>query len=150
MAADLSPKEVLDLVPQREPFRFVDELLELDEEHVVGSYTWPPQADFYRGHFPGHPVTPGVLLVECMAQSSIVPLAIYLRHRAGRGDDGSVPFFTEADVEFTGVVPPGARVRIEARKLFYRRGKLRAEVEMTDEDGRVVCSGTLSGLEVRP
>ena len=47
----LSVKEVLDLVPQQEPFRFIDEILELDEDHIVATYTFREEADFYRGHF---------------------------------------------------------------------------------------------------
>ena len=81
MGRVLTPADVLPMIPQQEPFRFVDEILELGDEKVSGTYRWRPEADFYRGHFPGNPVTPGVLLVECMAQCSVVPLAIYLFHR---------------------------------------------------------------------
>ncbi len=141
-------KRVLEAIPQREPFRFVDEILTLDEDRVVGAYTWPPSADFYRGHFPGNPVTPGVLLLECMAQCSVVPMAIHLRNLAG-GAGEATPLFTDAAVDFTGLVAPGTRVEVEAEKVYYRRGKLRVEARMRDAEGRIVCSGTLSGMEVR-
>ena len=79
MAADsLTPNQVLELVPQREPFRFIDEILELDTEHIVARYTFRADADFYRGHFPGNPLTPGVLLVETMAQAGVVALGLFL------------------------------------------------------------------------
>jgi len=71
----LSKEEVLALVPQQEPFRFIDEITELDEEHIVANYTFRPDADFYRGHFPGNPITPGVILTETMAQAGVVALA---------------------------------------------------------------------------
>jgi 3-hydroxyacyl-[acyl-carrier-protein] dehydratase len=144
----LSPKEALELVPQRAPFRFVDELVEIDETHVVATYTWRPDAHFYAGHFPGAPMTPGVLLLECMAQCGVVPLALFLRHLEGRGDDASLPLFTDASVDFTGIVQPGTRVEVVSRKVFRRRGKLRVEAEMRDPDGSLVCFGTLSGMEV--
>ena len=64
----LTGARVLDLLPQQEPFRFVDEILEMDDDHIVARYTFRPDADFYRGHFPGNPITPGVLLIEAMAQ----------------------------------------------------------------------------------
>ena len=57
----LSPEEVLAMVPQQEPFRFIDEIVELDDDHIVATYTFREDQDFYRGHFPGNPVTPGVI-----------------------------------------------------------------------------------------
>ena len=57
-------------------------------------------------------------------------------------------FFTDAQVDFSGTVLPGARVEISGKKVFWRRNKLRSEVEMRLEDGSVVCSGVLSGMGV--
>jgi 3-hydroxyacyl-[acyl-carrier-protein] dehydratase len=146
----LTPAQVLAAIPQREPFRFVDEILEIDDEHVVASYRWREDADFYRGHFPGNPVTPGVLLVESMAQAGVVALGIFLLARYGSPADVEklVTVFTDASVEFSGLVRPGDRVRITGRKVFYRRRKLRSQVEMCLEDGSVVCAGVLSGMGV--
>jgi 3-hydroxyacyl-[acyl-carrier-protein] dehydratase len=146
----LTPEEVLARIPQREPFRFIDEILEIDEDHVTATYRWREEADFYRGHFPGDPVTPGVLLVESMAQASVVALGAYLCHKELPDEEAEkiVPFFTDADVEFGGMVAPGETVRIESQKVFWRRRKLRIRGEMTREDGQLVLSGTLSGLGV--
>ena len=74
----LSPAEILARVPQQEPFRFIDEITELDDEHIVARYRFREDADFYRGHFPGNPITPGVILVETMAQAGVVALGLYL------------------------------------------------------------------------
>src|SRR5438477_9477834 len=62
----MTPAAVLDAMPHRSPFRFIDEILELDEDHIVAAYRYSADADFYRGHFPGNPITPGVLLLEAM------------------------------------------------------------------------------------
>ncbi len=113
----LSPAELLELLPQREPFRFVDEILEVDEEHIVARYTFRPDADFYRGHFPGNPITPGVLLIESMAQTGVVALGIYLV-ATREGLDNVHRFltvFTDVSAEFSGVVGPGDTVTIRAR-----------------------------------
>lgn len=146
----LSPQEVLAALPQQPPFRFIDEILELDEDHVVAAYRFRPDADFYRGHFPGHPVTPGVLLIEAMAQAGVVAHGIFLlAQEAGLEEmEKLLTVFTEANVEFSGMVRPGQRVIVTGRKQFFRRRKLRAEVEMRLEDGTLVCSGTLSGIGV--
>ncbi|MFN8543978.1 MAG: 3-hydroxyacyl-ACP dehydratase FabZ family protein [Candidatus Binatia bacterium] len=150
MAEPLTPAEVLAAVPHRAPFRFIDEILEVDDAHIVAAYRFRADADYYRGHFPDHPITPGVLLLEAMAQAGVVAHGIYLLGR--RPVDGSRPplltLFTEAAVEFTGAVAPGARVLVHGRKLLFRLRTLRSAVEMRLEDGTVVCSGTLSGVGV--
>ena len=76
---NFGPAEVLAALPQKEPFRFLDEIVELDDEHIVARYTFREEADFYRGHFPGNPITPGVILIETMAQA----IAEGARVRAG-------------------------------------------------------------------
>lgn len=150
MSCILSPQELLARLPQQDPFRFVDEILEVDEEHVEAAYRWREDADFYRGHFPGNPVTPGVLLIESMAQAGVVALGIYLLARETPPGEAEklTTVFTDAQVDFSGIVEPGARVRISGRKVFFRRRKLRSEVEMRLEDGALVCSGVLSGMGI--
>jgi 3-hydroxyacyl-[acyl-carrier-protein] dehydratase len=150
MGRELTTTETLALLPQQHPFRFVDEILEIDADHVVALQRFREDADFYRGHFPGNPVTPGVLLIEAMAQAGVVAQGIWLVTRDGGPEAAEklVTVFTDADVEFSGLVPPGAQVRIESHKEFFRRNKLRARVQMTLEDGKVVCSGVLSGMGV--
>ncbi len=147
---ELSPEEVLKLVPQQEPFRFIDEIIELSHDHIVASYRFREDADFYRGHFPGNPITPGVILVETMAQAGVVALGIY-RYAAEFPSEEVAKLttvFTDATVDFTGTVLPGQRVITTGRVKYFRRRKLQAETEMRLEDGTVVCAGVLSGMGV--
>lgn len=148
--AELSKAEILSLVPQQEPFRFIEEITELDADHIVASYRFPENSDFYRGHFPGNPITPGVILIETMAQAGVVALGLYLcaLERGPEELEKLVTVFTDANVEFSGAVKPGERVTTVGRKTFFRRLKLRSEVEMRLDDGTVVCSGVLSGMGV--
>jgi 3-hydroxyacyl-[acyl-carrier-protein] dehydratase len=146
----VTPEEILARIPQQPPFRFIDEILELDDDHIVAAYTFRRDLDFYRGHFPGRPITPGVILVESMAQAGVVALGIHLLAREV-GKDKIAEFqtlFTDVQVDFSGIVPPDTRVVTTGRKIFFRRRKLRAAVEMRLPDGTVVCSGTLSGMGV--
>ena len=146
----MTPEAVLAAIPQQEPFRFIDEILELAEDHIVASTTFGANSGFYRGHFPGNPITPGVILIEAMAQAGVVALGIYLLHREIGADEAAkyTTLFTDAEVEFSGIVLPGMRVITTGRVVFFRRRKLRCAVEMKLEDGTLVCSGTLSGMGV--
>ena len=151
MADPFTPQEVLALVPQQEPFRFIDRIDELDAEHIVAHYTFREDADFYRGHFPGNPITPGVILTETMAQAGVVAFGLYLLslEEGGREQvEKLLTIFTDANVEFIRMVLPGQRVTTTGRKQMFRRRKLRASVEMKLDDGTVVASGTLSGIGV--
>jgi 3-hydroxyacyl-[acyl-carrier-protein] dehydratase len=147
----LTPDEVLALVPQQPPFRFLDEILGIDDLSIMGAYTFKPDETFYAGHFPGMPITPGVILLEAMAQTGVVALGIYLK--ALEVDEQELrrwtSIFTDAQVEFLAAVPPGQRVICRGEKIFWRRNKLKSKVDMRGEDGRLLASCTLSGLGVR-
>ena len=155
MAADERMRAVvLDAVPQQPPFRFIDELLELDDDRSTGAYRFRRDEYFYRGHFPGRPVTPGVILIEAMAQTGIVAHGLYLSMRKGEGSPDELKkistLFTCAEaVEFTGIVAPGERIVFRGEKVYFRMGSLKANVVAERENGEVVCRGTLAGMGVR-
>jgi 3-hydroxyacyl-[acyl-carrier-protein] dehydratase len=150
MADKASPEmiaKVLSLVPQQFPFRFVDEIIELTESSVIGRYTFREDEYFYKGHFPQWPTTPGVILVECMAQITVVSLGIYL-HLIEGGEMNKLTLFTETEVEFGAVVLPGQRVTVYGEKVYYRKGKLKSQARLVLDDGTVAASGTLAGMGV--
>ncbi|EHQ05736.1 MAG: beta-hydroxyacyl-ACP dehydratase [Leptonema illini] len=140
-------EKVLQTVPQRPPFRYIDRILELSEDHIVGQYTYSKDEFFYPGHFPGHPVTPGVILLETMAQTGVVALGIYNAIKNG-GSLNQISLFTDAEVEFAAMVLPGDTVTIKSQKIFLRRGKIRSKVDIYKQDGTLAASGTLSGMGV--
>lgn len=147
----LSPAEVLALVPQQPPFRFIDEIVQIGEDRIEGRYSFRPDESFYAGHFPGMPLTPGVILLEAMAQTGVVALGIYLKALEVDLEELARwrSIFTDAQVEFLGSVLPGDTVISRGEKIFWRRNKLRSKVEMTKPDGSVVAACTLSGLGMR-
>ncbi len=138
-------RALLAAIPHRRPFRFVDEIVEISDEHIVGRYRFRPDEFFYSGHFPGRPITPGVILIETLAQTGVVALGLHLARASGRD---LTTVFTEAEVEFSGVVAPGEQVTIRARRIYFRRMKLKVRAEMTRDDGAPVCSGEIAGMGI--
>jgi 3-hydroxyacyl-[acyl-carrier-protein] dehydratase len=142
-------EEILALLPYGKNFLFVDELTHLSEEKATGTYRFKPTEPFYKDHFKNDPVTPGVILTECMAQIGLVSLGIYLqilKNQETPPQKVAKIAFTEAQVNFTKTVLPGEQVRVEAQKIFWRMGKLKVSTEMQNEAGLKVCYGTLSGM----
>lgn len=139
--------DILKQLPYKKPFLFVDELTDLDENGAAGNYTFPKEAYFYEGHFPENPITPGVLLIECMAQIGLVSYGIYLM----KDQMEALPkiAFTSSNVEFYKMVLPDERVYVKSQKKFFRLGKLKCQVEMKNEAGELVAKGELSGMMLR-
>ena len=146
----LTPEQVLALVPQQRPFRFIDRLLRVDEAGAVGEYTFRADETFYEGHFPGNPVTPGVILLETMCQTGVVALGIYLYalEQPLEVVQRTTTLFTDSQAEFERMVRPGETVRVTAEKVFWRRRKLKSNVTLTLADGTPVARATVAGLGV--
>ncbi|KPA12472.1 hydroxymyristoyl-ACP dehydratase, partial [Candidatus Magnetomorum sp. HK-1] len=70
-------ENVLALVPQQPPFRYVDDIIDINEGDIMASYRFKEDEYFYKGHFPDNAITPGVILIETMAQTGVVALGIY-------------------------------------------------------------------------
>ena len=131
-------------LPYSKPFLFVDELLQVDENGITGTYTYKEDLDFYKGHFKDNPVTPGVILTETMAQIGMVCLGIFLLKEKFNKD--TLVAFTSADMQFLKAVYPNEKVTVTSQKLFFRFGKLKCDVVMKNEAGQEVCKGILSGM----
>ncbi len=74
----MKDSDIIALLPYQKPFLFVDGIDAISEEGVTGHYTFNKDEFFYKGHFKNNPITPGVILTECMAQIGLVCLGIYL------------------------------------------------------------------------
>src|SRR6185503_8407645 len=106
------PPTVTELIPHRPPFLFVDEIVSAAAGTLTARRTWRADEDFYRGHYPGAPITPGVLLCEAVFQAAACYMALKAR-AAGANRGEGVPLIAKiSDVRFRSPVYPGDTIQI--------------------------------------
>ncbi|WP_266169389.1 3-hydroxyacyl-ACP dehydratase FabZ [Dyella subtropica] len=132
-------EQIQHLLPHRYPFLLVDRVIELDpDKRVVTLKNVTINEPFFQGHFPGHPVMPGVLIVEAMAQSAGLLTQISNRLKGNTGN----PLFYLAKVDnarFSAIVSPGDQLRMEVtlKRLLRSMGLFEARATV---DGKEVAS----------
>ena len=147
MASQETLAHVLDLVPHRQPFRFIDAITFLDDNRIEGNYFLGESEDFYKGHFPGYAVTPGVILTEIMAQTGMVAFGIYLMMQQGETTFANMAtLLTETNIKFKEQVLPGQKVLVQSEKIVFRHGRLRCNVSLTSSSNKLLCQGSMSGM----
>jgi len=134
------------LLPHREPFLFVDEILECDgETFIVGQKHITPDEFYFKGHFPGNPVMPGVIQVETMAQ---VAGLLTIEFAKTKGLNVTPYLTTINSAKFRRIVRPGDMLRIEAKLLQIRglSGKFHGKILV---NGKVASETEISCLFVK-
>ena len=109
-------EQIMEIIPHRDPFLLIDEVEELEVgKRVVATKFISPDSFWFQGHFPGHPVTPGVLIIEMLAQAG----AVCARSRPE--NQGKIAFFAGIDkAKFRRQVLPGDTLRLEVEMLRVR------------------------------
>lgn len=138
-------QSIVHQLPYTKPFLFVDEIIDIHDKGVEGTYRFMPEATFYEGHFKDNPVTPGVLLTECCAQIGLVCLGIYLLGNRTEPEDLKIGM-SSSQMEFLIPVVPGEQVRVVSELVYFRFQKLKCTVKMYNENNKLVCKGTLAGM----
>ncbi|GGD24060.1 3-hydroxyacyl-ACP dehydratase FabZ family protein [Flavobacterium orientale] len=140
----MNKEAIIQQLPYAKPFLFVDDITHIDTNGVTGTFTYDANLDFYRGHFKDHPITPGVILTETMAQIGVVCLGIYLTEE----EQPTQMALTSSEIEFLQPVYPNETVTVISEKIYFRFGKLKCNVRMLNSRNEEVSRGTIAGMLV--
>jgi 3-hydroxyacyl-[acyl-carrier-protein] dehydratase len=140
---DIDITEILRRIPHRYPFLLVDRAEDYKpSESIVGIKCVTVNEPFFQGHFPGRPVMPGVLLIECMAQTA----GAMVLHHMGDEHAGSLVFFMSIDkARFRKPVVPGDTVRFPV-KLIQRRPPVWRYAAEAIVDGKKVAEAEIGAM----
>lgn len=133
--------EIRQYLPHRYPFLLVDRVIELNlGESIVAYKNITINEPYFDGHFPNHPIFPGVLIIEAMAQAAGI---LGFKTMDKKPEDGSIYYFVGSDkARFKRPVVPGDRLQLEAKIVTEKRGIWKFECRAT-VDGELACSATI-------
>ena len=137
----LNIEDIKQILPQREPFLFIDEVFELEEgRRVVAIKNITGKEDFFKGHFPGNPIMPGVLIIEAMAQAAIILASTILPKEEGKK---YIYYLAKSNVRFLKPVFPKAKLKLVVKplKIISGAGFVKTEAYIEDE---IVARGEIS------
>lgn len=137
-------EDIKNCLPYAKPFLFVDDIVSISEQSVVGTYKYDASSDFYKGHLKNYPITPGVILIETMAQIGLVCLGIYLLKE--EITPATKVFMSNANVNFLKPVFPDEKVTVYSELQYFRFRKIKCKVLMKNEQNEVVCQGFIEGF----
>jgi beta-hydroxyacyl-ACP dehydratase FabZ len=135
----LDVNEIQEIIPHRPPFLMIDRVIETDSEtYVIAIKNVTMNEEFFRGHFPGAPIMPGVLIVEAMAQAAAIVVM------ANPANEGKIPYFMSIDkVKFRKPVVPGDQLQIRIDLIRMRESTGKAQATAT-VNGQVVTEAILA------
>jgi len=133
--------EIMKVLAHRYPFLLVDRILELTEKRVVGLKNVTINEPFFQGHFPGHPIMPGVLIIEAMAQVG----GMLLMGSVPNPENKVVYFTSLNNVKWRRPVKPGDQLRFEL-DLLQVRGMMCKMSGIAKVDGQVVCEAEMGAV----
>lgn len=142
----MKKEQIIQVLPYQKPFLFVDGIDAISADEITGHYTFKKDESFYEGHFKNNPVTPGVILTECMAQIGLVCLGIYILKDEIKENNNPQIALTSHQMDFYLPVLPEEKVTVVSEKEVFRFNKLKCKVKMLNAKGELVARGIISGM----
>ncbi len=135
----LNKEKIKEIIPQREPFLMIDEVEECLPGESATAYKNVNESEWYfKGHFPGNPIMPGVLIAESLAQTGAVAILSMNENKGKNALFGGID-----KMKFKRMVKPGDRLKLEV-KIIKRKGPIGVGEGIATVDGNVVARGELT------
>lgn len=135
----LNKEQIKQIIPQREPFLMIDEVEEIITGESAIAYKYVDEKEWYfKGHFPGNPVMPGVLIAESLAQTGAVAILSMEENKGKNALFGGID-----KMKFKKMVVPGDKLKLEV-KIIKRKGPIGVGEAIATIDGKLVAKGELT------
>jgi len=126
-------------LPYKKPFHFVDEIIDVDDKKVIGSYTFKKNESFFKGHFVNNPLVPGAILLETMGQIGLVCFALSLNYPKKVCFN---PILSVVESEFHQPVKPDCKVIVVSNLIYFRCNTLKCKILMKSVDDSEIAKTT--------
>ena len=144
MENKLTKEQIEKLIPHRHPFLFLDELINIKKlETATGVKIFSDNEEFFKGHFPGHPIVPGVILIEMMAQAGAALIAYSIKEDTS---DKIVYLMNVEKTKFRKPVFPNKKVYANVKALRSKGRVWRLEGKTYNDENISICEATWSAM----
>jgi len=138
--------DIISKLPYLDSFLFVDEISYVDENKIIGHYTFSKKEGFYSAHFKHLPVTPGVILIEMMGQIGLVCHLIYIQNLV-YSEQIFHPILSNVEASFLKPVVVDDRLTIISNKIYFRNKILKSKIELYNSNNEL-CTMLTAQLQI--